>query len=134
MLPDDAKARKSDLQQKLQQTQVNDHFDEVKPEDKPEPYSDEIFKEAMIQWLVETDQVCTACMIYVFFLLILLVCLADSSHGAPIFQKNDVNCGSCYAWSEDSQPQTDTKRNHSFIQETYECSTRAIKCKLISFS
>jgi hypothetical protein len=68
MLPDDAKARKADLQQKLQQTQVNDHFDKAKPEDKPEPYSDELYKEAMIQWLVETDQVCTICMIYVFFI------------------------------------------------------------------
>jgi hypothetical protein len=62
MLPDDTKARKTDLQQKLQQTQVNDHFDKIKPEDKPQPYSDEAFKDATIQWLVETDQVCTTSM------------------------------------------------------------------------
>ena len=44
--------------ERLQQTQVNDHFEKAQPESKPEPYSDELFKEAAIQWLVETDQVC----------------------------------------------------------------------------
>lgn len=58
MLPDDAKARRQkDLERALEQTQVNDHFHLVKPEDKPEPYSDNGFREAAIQWLIETDQV-----------------------------------------------------------------------------
>jgi hypothetical protein len=58
MLPDDAKARRQEaLKSVLEQSQVDDHFHLVKPEDKPEPYSDNVFKEAAIQWLVETDQV-----------------------------------------------------------------------------
>jgi hypothetical protein len=57
MLPEDTKSRKAEIEEKLQQTQVNDHFEKVQPEKKPEPYSDELFKEAAIQWLVETDQV-----------------------------------------------------------------------------
>lgn len=58
MLPEDTKFRKLQIKEKLQQTQVNDHFKKAQPENKPEPYSDELFKEAAIQWLVETDQVC----------------------------------------------------------------------------
>ena len=58
MLPDDTKSRKAAIKERLQQTQVNDHFEKAQPESKPEPYSDGLFKEAAIQWLVETDQVC----------------------------------------------------------------------------
>ena len=58
MLPDDAKARHQEvLERALEQTQVDDHFRPVKPEDKPEPYSDDVLKEVAIQWLIETDQV-----------------------------------------------------------------------------
>ena len=60
MLPEDTKSHKDKIKQKLKQTQVNNHFRKAPPEKKPEPYSDELFKEAAIQWLVETDQVCTA--------------------------------------------------------------------------
>ncbi|KAF8150423.1 hypothetical protein BJ912DRAFT_869674, partial [Pholiota molesta] len=56
MLPEDTKARKADLLQKLEQSQVNEHFPKARPEDKPVPYSDELFKEAAVRWLVETDQ------------------------------------------------------------------------------
>jgi hypothetical protein len=58
MLPEDAKARrKAALEKVMEQTQVDDHFRPMKPEDKPTPYSDEVFKQAAIQWLIETDQV-----------------------------------------------------------------------------
>jgi hypothetical protein len=62
MLPEDTKTRKAEIKEKLEQTQVNDHFKKVQPESKPEPYSDELFREAAIQWLVETDQVSIACL------------------------------------------------------------------------
>lgn len=58
MLPDDTKARRAaTLEAILHQTQVNGHFKVAAPEDKPEPYSDQLFKDAAIQWLIETDQV-----------------------------------------------------------------------------
>ena len=57
MLPEDTKARKAQIKVKLEQTLVNDHFTKAPTENKPEPYSDELFKDAAIQWLVETDQV-----------------------------------------------------------------------------
>ena len=34
-----------------------DFFKPATPEDKPTPYSDELFKEAAIEWLIETNQV-----------------------------------------------------------------------------
>jgi hypothetical protein len=58
MLPDDAKARRTEqLETTTTQTAVNDHFSTQKPEDKPKSYSDVLFEEAAIQWLIETDQV-----------------------------------------------------------------------------
>ena len=59
MLPDDAKARRAEQLETLKkQTAVDDHFSAQKPDQKPKPYSDSIFEEAAIQWLIETDQVC----------------------------------------------------------------------------
>jgi hypothetical protein len=60
MLPEDSAARKLDeasATSKLQQGRVDQHFETVKPEDKPIPYSDAIFQEAAIEWLIQTDQV-----------------------------------------------------------------------------
>ena len=59
MLPDDTKARRMALSlESLRQTEVEDYYTKQKPEDKPPPYSDRLFEEAAIQWLIQTDQVC----------------------------------------------------------------------------
>lgn len=59
MLPADTKARRAALleEKTLHQTEVDNHFSKQKPEDKPQPYSKKLFKEAAIQWLIATDQV-----------------------------------------------------------------------------
>ena len=60
MLPEDAKARREEATANAkEQTQVDDHFHQVNPDDKPAPYSDDFFKEAALWWLIETDQVCS---------------------------------------------------------------------------
>ncbi|KAF8891446.1 hypothetical protein CPB84DRAFT_1641003, partial [Gymnopilus junonius] len=57
MLPEDSKARRAALlEETLHQTEVDEHFQKQKLEDKPQPYSDKVFEEAAIQWLIETDQ------------------------------------------------------------------------------
>ncbi|KAF8957947.1 hypothetical protein BDZ97DRAFT_1669110, partial [Flammula alnicola] len=57
MLPEDTKARRAaQLESVLRQTEVDDHFAKENPEDKPKPYSDKLFEEAAIQWLIEMDQ------------------------------------------------------------------------------
>lgn len=58
MLPEDSKARRAQvLEENLQQTNVNDHFKPAPKEEKLEPFSDELFKQAAIAWLIETNQV-----------------------------------------------------------------------------
>ena len=60
MLPEDSKERRAAALERLRQTEVEDHYRAAQPSDKPlppSPYTDEYFKEAAIQWLVETDQV-----------------------------------------------------------------------------
>ena len=61
MLPEDSKARRDAAAEKLKQLQVDDHFMVIPEEEKPMPYTDEVFKEAAIQWLIETDQVPFCC-------------------------------------------------------------------------
>jgi len=59
MLPEDAKAPHTEQLEILKkQTTVDDHFSVQKPNQTPKPYSDSLFEEAAIQWLIETDQVC----------------------------------------------------------------------------
>jgi hypothetical protein len=58
MLPEDAKARRQEAVANVQkQSQINDHFVHVDLEDRPVPFSDGLFKDAAVQWLIETDQV-----------------------------------------------------------------------------
>ncbi|KAF8154640.1 hypothetical protein B0H34DRAFT_852330 [Crassisporium funariophilum] len=57
MLPNNTtKRRKSIADQLLQQTSDDNHFKPATAEEKPIPYSDKIFKEAAIEWLIETNQ------------------------------------------------------------------------------
>ena len=58
MIPEDAKARCQEAVANVkEQSQVDNHFVHVNPEDRPAPFSDGLFKYAAIQWLIETDQV-----------------------------------------------------------------------------
>ena len=63
MLPEDSQARRAAKQEMaLQQSAMDSHFSKAPkniPLEKPKPkaYSDALFREAAIQWLVETDQV-----------------------------------------------------------------------------
>jgi hypothetical protein len=95
MLPDDTKARRMALSaETLRQTEVEDHFTKQKPEDKPPPYSDKFFEEALIQWLIQTDQVrlpysITASM------HVETISLAYSGIRAPRLQENHRDRSSC---------------------------------------
>jgi len=60
MLPEDSKSRRALSNETLRQTSVDDHFKPATAEDKPIPYSDENFKQAAIEWLIETNQVSTS--------------------------------------------------------------------------
>lgn len=61
MLPGDAKKRKKAVvDDNLRQTHVKEHFSVAAPEDKPVPFNEATFKQAALEWLIQTDQVCTA--------------------------------------------------------------------------
>lgn len=63
MLPGNAKEHCSQVHEVLKQTQVSNHFMTVNPANdhkKLEQFSQELFREAAIQWLIETDQVDTS--------------------------------------------------------------------------
>jgi hypothetical protein len=77
MLPEDSKAHKAELHKTMQQLQVNDHFKVVPPEEKPRLYSNELFKEAAIQWLIETDQVSCISFKFCIFSLTLILAYSD---------------------------------------------------------
>lgn len=59
MLPEDSRERRLQATSgsSATQSQVDGHFQVLKPDEKPLPYSDELFHEAATQWLIETDQV-----------------------------------------------------------------------------
>jgi hypothetical protein len=58
MLPKDAQERRKSLADtNLRQSAVDDHFKVARPEDKPGLYTDDLFQEAAIEWLIETNQV-----------------------------------------------------------------------------
>jgi hypothetical protein len=87
MLPEDTKQRRAAFLESLRQTNVTDHFMEAQPEERVPPYTDELFKEAAIQWLVETDQVShydlpqSSIRLVEYFIIIILAhfCLRSSS-------------------------------------------------------
>ena len=60
MLPEDSATRKAaalEATAKLHQGRVDEHFETLKPSDRPISYSDTAFCEAALQWLIQTDQV-----------------------------------------------------------------------------
>ena len=58
MLPEDTKARRAQvLEENLRQTNVNDHFKPAPKEAQRDLYTDELFRQASVEWLIETNQV-----------------------------------------------------------------------------
>ena len=58
MLPEDAKKRKR-IVEKNRQSSVTEHFGPEDPPVRPTLYSDKALQTAAIEWLIETNQVCT---------------------------------------------------------------------------
>ena len=90
MLPKDSAAQKiaeAEAATKLQQGRVDEHFEPVKPGDKPVPYSDRTFRELAIQWLVETDQVRDNNMYTYFYTANISRCQPIQALEHPAFQK-----------------------------------------------
>lgn len=59
MLPLDAKQRKQAVIDKSRQLSVTDHVGPEAPDAKPIPYSAKALETASLEWLIETNQVCS---------------------------------------------------------------------------
>lgn len=59
MLPDDTKNRRQATTKDTQQ-RLDSHLKEKPPQERVVPYTDDLFREAAIEWLVSTDQVSEA--------------------------------------------------------------------------
>ena len=59
MLPKDAEKRRKDIQAK-NQPRLDPHLREKPQKERTIPYTDELFCDTAIEWLVSTDQVCKA--------------------------------------------------------------------------
>lgn len=57
MLKNDVEARKKQVQASAEQSFIDDHAVPIVPKERAVPYSDELFEQAAIEWLIETDQV-----------------------------------------------------------------------------
>ena len=126
MLPSDAKERKAAEHVTLQQTQVNDHFAKALPDDKPPPYTDELFKEAAIEWLIQTDQV-SFCFKYKIYYPNLSI-LAHPSLRTSLIPKYDCYSGSFNQRGQDSEPETDACRDYLGIQEANDATSGTSEC------
>ena len=74
MLPEDSVNRKAaalEATSKTQQGRVDKHFETIKPGDKPIPYSNTLFQDFAIQWLIQTDQVSSSLFLCRYICLIL---------------------------------------------------------------
>jgi hypothetical protein len=59
MLPQDAKQRKRKLVEKDCQSSLKEHFGPEDPNTRPIPFSKKALETAALEWLIETNQVCT---------------------------------------------------------------------------
>jgi hypothetical protein len=118
MLPEDTKARRAALlEETLHQTEVDERFTKQKLEDWPQPYSDKLFEEVAIQWLIETDQVRRPMSsIYIKPELIKIMSLAYTGVSTPDVQENDRRCSSRNTRSEYSWRKTNSRSYCQNIQ------------------
>ena len=76
MLPKDAESRRKDADANNQLC-LDPHLREKPQKEKIIPYTDELFRDAAIEWLVSTDQVCKAN--FLNFILLLMNIAANPS-------------------------------------------------------
>ena len=66
MLPKDAKTRHQETMRDTQQ-HLDPHLEEIAPRARVTPYTDDLFRDATIEWLVSTDQVTEALIIKTWY-------------------------------------------------------------------
>jgi len=96
MLPKDADNRRKAAAAN-NQPRLDPHLREKPQKEKTIPYSDDFFRNAAIEWLVSTDQVCKAN--FLNFVLRLMKITANPSPRTPIISEYDSHSIPCDQWS-----------------------------------
>ena len=96
MLPKDAENRHKDADANNQPC-LNPHLREKPQKEKIIPYTDELFHDAAIEWLMSTDQVCKAN--FFNFVLLLMNIKANPSLQTPVISEKDSCSVLCDQWS-----------------------------------
>ena len=103
-----------------EQTLVNDHFNQANPEDLPVLYSDVLFKDVAIRWLIKRNQV---------FYFPFLCATCSLSHECvtasvciwpPIISAYISCCSESYLWYPDTEQTTDPWQDHLTLQDPNE--------------
>lgn len=95
-LPKTVKARTAAASKDAKQTQLDPHLQERVPKTRVIPYSDELFRQVAIEWLVATDQV----RVFLFFVCLSDHLLAYSSTRECKIQGDDRCCISSQGWRQ----------------------------------
>ena len=97
MLPKDAEKRCKDVRT-TNQSLLDPHLWEKPRKEKMSPYTDEVFCDAAIEWLVSTGQVCNSN--FSNLVLLLMKITANPGLRTLIVSKHDKCCCSCNQWSK----------------------------------
>ena len=128
MLPKDTKAQKKKVKVDSQ-TSLNLHLKEIPVKMCVIPYSDKLFQQTAIEWLVSMDQVSKTSNLFGTKLNY------HSAYRCPhSFQvlRDDWHCLACYQWCIHSWLKADSSRNPQHIQKGSQGLARASQCKLPS--
>jgi len=89
MLPKDVQERKDKVANAAKQCRLDSHLEEIPAQERVAPYTDHLFREATIEWLVSTDQVSVHLIFELRNMLETALFAADSGVGTPSFQEHD---------------------------------------------
>jgi hypothetical protein len=101
------------------QQRLDPHLEKKPAWERVIPYTDDLFCEAAIEWLVSNDQVSEALIIKLYTNTCSMI--ANPSISQSSLPKDDTYCGTCNQWGEDSKWPPDTPDNHRHLQSTAVC-------------
>ena len=127
MLPSNAQARwLAAVSANAEQGTLDDHVREVAPTEHVVPYSHKLFCEAVVEWLITTNQVSS---LRAQSTTTDMVSVHTSCRTAEL-QKDDWHCISCYQRDYCPWPSCDPTWNHGLVQDTDDPSKDSTQCKL----
>jgi hypothetical protein len=111
MLPKDAEKRRNDAAAD-NQSRLDPHLKERLPKERVIPYNDDLFRDAAIEWLVSTDQVCQNSQ---SSNTVLMYIPANPSFRTPSIPEHDPHSCPCNEWSQDPRLPPNSSSHHRYF-------------------